>query len=68
MDIEAMPSDHWDQQAKKARDKARTMASAEAKRLMREVARHYRLMAAIASKRGAHGKRRALAPPASASN
>jgi hypothetical protein len=28
------------------------MASAEAKRLMRDVARRYRLMASIASKRG----------------
>jgi hypothetical protein len=47
-----MPSQHWERKAKEARDKARSMASAEAKRLMRDVARRYRLMASIASKRG----------------
>jgi hypothetical protein len=52
MDIEALPSRHWEQEARKARNKAKRMTSAEARRLMRDVARRYREMAAIASKRG----------------
>jgi len=52
MDIEAMPSRHWQQKAKEALEKAKTMSSAEAKRLMRDVARHYREMGTIASRQG----------------
>jgi hypothetical protein len=53
MDIETLPALHWEQKAKEARAKAKTMNSAEAKRLMHDVARRYRLMAGIASKRSA---------------
>jgi hypothetical protein len=42
---------HWEQKAKKARDKAKTMSSAEARRLMLDAASRYSLMAAIVSKR-----------------
>lgn len=51
MNIAAMPSRHWEQKAKEARDKARVMACVEAKALMRDVARRYQLMARIASAR-----------------
>lgn len=47
-----MPSRHWDQQAREARDRAKSMTSGAARQLMRDVVRQYRLMAAIASKRG----------------
>jgi hypothetical protein len=50
MDIGAMPSRHWQQKAREALEKAKTMTSAEAKRLMRDVARHYREMGVIASR------------------
>jgi len=52
MNIQARPSWHWEQKAKQARDKAKTMISAEARRLMRDVARRYRYMATVASKHG----------------
>ncbi len=52
MDIEALPSSYWEQKAREAVDKSKTMTSIEARRLMRDVARRYREMAAIASKRG----------------
>jgi hypothetical protein len=52
MNIEALSSQYWERKAKEARGKAKTMTSAEARRLMRDVARRYRQMAAIASKRG----------------
>ena len=51
MDIETLPSRHWEQEARKARAKAKTMNSAEARRLMLDIARRYHEMAAIASKR-----------------
>jgi hypothetical protein len=52
MDTEAVPSHHWEQKAKEALKKAKTMTSAEAKRLMYDVARLYRLMSTIASRKG----------------
>ena len=51
MDIEALPSSYWEQKAREAVDKSKTMTSIEARRLMRDVARRYRKMAAIALKR-----------------
>lgn len=60
MNFEARPAWHWEQKATKARAKARTMASAEARQLMHDVARRYKLMASIASKRSA-GKAALLA-------
>lgn len=53
MSIEAKPSRHWEQKAEEARAKAQTMISVEAKQLIRDVARLYRRMAAIASERDA---------------
>jgi hypothetical protein len=55
MNIQAIPSRHWEDRARDALDKAKTLSSTEARRLMREVARRYRLMASIASK-GASSK------------
>jgi hypothetical protein len=51
MNIESLPARHWEQKATEALDKATTMTSPDARRLMRDVARCYRQMAAIASKR-----------------
>lgn len=48
MDIEALPALHWERKAEKARAKAKTMNSADARRLMYDVARRYRQMAGIA--------------------
>ena len=56
-----MPSRHWELKAREARAKAKTMISDEARQLIRDVARRYRLMAAIASKRGP--QRGARVPP-----
>lgn len=53
MNIEGLPAQHWEQKATEARDKSKTMTSAEARRLMRDVARRYRQMATIASTRAA---------------
>ena len=39
MNIEALPSLHWEQKAREARDKAKTMTSAGARQLMLDVAR-----------------------------
>ena len=61
MSIDALPSRHWEQKAKEAHDKAKAMTSAEARRLMRDVARRYRLMAAIASQRAAEATARPVA-------
>jgi hypothetical protein len=51
MSIEAKPSHYWEQRAGEARARAETMISDEAKELIRDVARLYRRMATIASKR-----------------
>jgi hypothetical protein len=53
MDIEALPSRHWERKAREAHDKANSMTNAEARKLMRVVVRRYRQMATIASKRKA---------------
>ncbi len=53
MNIDTLPSQHWEQKANEAREKAKTMTNAEARRMMHDVARGYRLMAAIAAKRNA---------------
>jgi hypothetical protein len=60
MSIGALPSRYWEQKAEEARAKARTMVSAEARELIRDVARRYRLMAVIASKRGPRRDTRAV--------
>jgi len=62
MDIEALPARHWEQKATEARAKAKSMTSAEARRLMHDVARRYRQMAAIASKRRG-GRATPMLPP-----
>ena len=66
MGIEALPARHWERKASEALDKARTMTSAEARRLMRDVARRYRQMAAIASKRSADKATFLLSPTTAA--
>jgi hypothetical protein len=47
VNIEALPALHWEQKAKEARTKAKTMNSAEARRLMHDVARRYRQLAGV---------------------
>lgn len=63
MDIEALPSRHWERKARQAHDKANSMTSAEARKLMRAVVRFYRQMATIASKRKAETVGRPSARP-----
>jgi hypothetical protein len=53
MSIAAMPARYWERKAEEARAKAKTMANTEAREIMRDVARRYKLMASIASKRAA---------------
>jgi hypothetical protein len=64
MSMETLPSRHWEQKAREAHDKAKAMTSAEARQLMRDVARRYRQMAILASKRGA--EKEGHLPPATA--